>query len=360
MKIKQVKKLEETYLQCDITTLYENFYVFVNNAGLLLHNSPAIVFGRDSDGQFVLTDKSGFGAKGYDGKAKSADDLENMFKSRPGYQKNPEGYGEFIGNMVDIFDEYERAVPKDFVGFFKGDLLYFNTPGVEGDYYVFTPNVVTYSVRVDSNLGQRIGKSKTGVVIHRYIDPDSGTEGPINIDVNGTFQGEEVLVFPPVTVQQGATINDEEINQMKATVAKFAPAIDKLLDKSRLTQLKISDFATILYTYTNKKVDGDLSNLGDDFEQWLMSSNLSDPKKKRIFEWIKENEQGFRAVWQVVKGIQQVKNDVINQFDSHNADVVASINGQTGGEGYVMTHPSGDIKLVNRSGFTAANRAKER
>ena len=31
--------------------------------------SPAIIFGRDEiSGEFVLTDKSGFGAKGYDGK----------------------------------------------------------------------------------------------------------------------------------------------------------------------------------------------------------------------------------------------------------------------------------------------------
>ncbi len=30
--------------------------------------SPAVIFGRDADGKFVFTDKSGFSAKGYDGK----------------------------------------------------------------------------------------------------------------------------------------------------------------------------------------------------------------------------------------------------------------------------------------------------
>jgi hypothetical protein len=330
------------------------------NVTIKWDGSPAIIFGRDENGQFVLTDKSGFGAKGYDGKAKSADDLEAMLKNRPGYAKNPEGYGPFVANMKDIFDEYEKAVPKDFIGFFKGDLLYFNTPPLENDHYVFTPNVVTYSVNANSDLGQRVGKSKTGVVIHRYIDPVSGAEQPVDAKSIDQFQGEEVLVVPPVTVQQPAQIEDENINFLKAEVSKNAAAIDALLDTNKLTELKIKDFSNILYTYTNKKVDGDLSTLGQDFEQWIASSNLSEAKKKRVGEWIGANKAGFQALWTIVRGIQDIKNNIISQFDSHDADVVATINGSTGGEGYVMTHPEGDIKLVNRAGFTAANRAKVR
>ena len=33
---------------------------------------------------------------------------------------------------------------------------------------------------------------------------------------------------------------------------------------------------------------------------------------------------------------------------------------ETGGEGYVLAHPTGDIKFVNRAGFSAANRAVQR
>ena len=40
--------------------------------------------------------------------------------------------------------------------------------------------------------------------------------------------------------------------------------------------------------------------------------------------------------------------------------VKAKTAGEEGGEGYVLAHPGGDIKLVNRAGFTAANRAVER
>ena len=44
--------------------------------------SPAIIFGRNEQGEFILTDKSGFDAKGYDGKSTSAKDLEKMLLNR--------------------------------------------------------------------------------------------------------------------------------------------------------------------------------------------------------------------------------------------------------------------------------------
>ena len=326
--------------------------------------SPAIIFGRDENGEFLLTDKSGFTAKGYNGKAKSADDLEAMLMNRKG-ASNPDeakraNYLEFVGNMKDIFDEYEKAVPKDLIGFFKGDLLYYNTPPLQQGNYVFTPNIVTYEVAQDSDLGQQIGRSKTGVVIHRYMDPVSGTETAVDPSVIGQFQGTEVLVVPPVTAQQPAQIDDENINSLKAVVAQNAQAIDALLDKNSLTELKMSDFSKILYTYVNQ--NGTNTNLGGNFEQWVAASNLSDAKKKRIVEWTRQNAQGFDALWQVVRGIQEVKNNIINQFDSHDVPVKSYINGQPGGEGYVLDHPEGSIKLVNRGegGFTQANRAVQR
>jgi hypothetical protein len=326
--------------------------------------SPAIIFGRDENGQFLLTDKSGFTATGYDGKSKSAKDLETMLMNRKG-ARNPDevkrdSYLQFVGNMKDIFDEYEKAVPTDLIGFFKGDLLYYNTPPAQEGNYVFTPNIVTYEVPQDSDLGQKIGKSKTGVVIHRYMDPVSGSETAVDPAVIGRFRGQEVLVVPPVTVQQPAQIEDENINNLKAVVAQNATAIDTLLDVGKLTELKMKDFPKVLYTYVNQ--NGTNKNLGANFEQWVASSNFSDAKKRRIIEWIRENSTGFNAIWQIVTGIQQIKNDIISQFDSQGSNVKAHINGNAGGEGYVLDHPDGSIKLVNRGegGFTQANRSVQR
>ena len=320
--------------------------------------SPAIIFGRDENGEFILTDKSGFGAKGYDGKSKSGEELEQMFLNRSGgkNRENP-GYVAFAGNMRSIFDLYERATPKDFRGFLKGDLLYYNTPPVKDNNYVFKPNLVEYAVDVDSDLGKRIGQSKSGVVVHRFVD-ENGNESAVPQGID--FQGNDVLIFPSVTVERAPEIDDEDINQLKAVVSKNAGDIDRLLDKAALTELKISDFAQVLYTYTNSKVDTGMENLGADFFDWMANSKLSANKQKNIAAHIQNNQAGFDAIWQVVSGIMQIKDKVIAQFDAHDATVKSSINGQGGGEGYVLAHPQGDIKLVPRETFTKANRAVQR
>ena len=321
--------------------------------------SPAIIFGRNPKGKFILTDKSGFGAKGYDGKPQKADDLEKMLLGRGKAGEKPASFKAFASNMKDIFDEYEKAVPKKHKGYFKGDLLYFNTPAQDKDgAFVFKPNTVRYTVQRDSDLGKRIARSKTGVVIHRTVDED-GTEGALkNVDV---FQGNEVLVLPPVTAQEPPVIDMNGINELSGIIKKNGDAIDKLLDQNTLRNMKVTDFANILYTYTNSCVDRNcLATIGKDFVQWLDNSKVSKIKQGKIIEYTKQNMQGIKALWQTVSGIMRVKDDIVQQLDQQPADVKADIGGQPGGEGYVLSHPGGDMKLVNRSTFAKANRAQQR
>jgi len=334
--------------------------------------SPAIIFGRGEDGTFVLTDKSGWVAKGYDGKSKSAKELQKMLMNRPG-ANNPDpakrdNYRNFAANMADIYDEYEKAVPRDFTGFFKGDLLYYNTPELEDNYYVFTPNIVTYKIKKDSEIGSRVGRSKTGVVIHRMID-EQGDESPITINVNDVFIGNEVLVFPPVTVQQPPDIDNSKATKLKQTISKNATVLDAMLDMNTLVEKKMKYFPDVLYSYTNSKVDTGLANLGKDFLQWLKMSKNPPAKQAKIVDHIQQNQQGFNALWDIMRGIMEFKDDIINQLNNQDTDVKASIgpHGPTspdthgeGGEGYVLAHPKGDIKLVSREYFTKANRSVER
>jgi len=313
------------------------------------------------------TDKSGFTAKGYDGKAKSAKDLEKMLMNRPGASnpdpKKAEDYKNFAAKMKDAYNAFDRATPKDYRGFFKGDMLYFNTPVAEGGDYVFNPNIVEYRVRQDSELGKKIGESTAGIVIHREVSSD-GTEGPLqNGDV---LQGNEVLVIPPVTVSDAPKIDDTSVNELKATISKDAAAMDSLLDINTLTQMKMKALPEVFYAYMNSKVDSGLENLGGDFLDWVKArKQLSETAKKKIAEYIANNQQGFKALWEVVAKIQQVKDDVINQLDKQpGAPVKQSMSSKDdsaeGGEGYVLAHPEGDIKLVPRQTFSKYNRAVER
>ena len=324
--------------------------------------SPAVIFGRDEAGNFILTDKSGFTAKGYDGRSKSAEELEAMLKARKG-ASNPDpvkrnNYLQFVGNMTDIFPLYERAVPQDYRGFFKGDMLYFTTPELQDGQYVFKPQLVQYSVDANSELGKKIGASKTGVVIHRQVDPD-GTEQPLrDPDI---FQGTDVLVVPPVTAEKPVKVDTRGIDLLKRTVSKYGAQIDDLLNPAELASRQLKNLPDILYSYCNSKVDTDFSNLGADFMQWLETSKLTQRKRDNLTAYLQEHQAGFQAVWVMYNAIVKIKDDIVNKFDSQGMAVKQSIPGHgEGGEGYVLAHPEGDIKLVPREFFSKANRAVQR
>ena len=335
----------------------------LKNVTIKWDGSPAVIFGRNEDGEFTLTDKSGFQAKGYDGRPKSAKDLQSMFinrKQSKGKEVDDKDKA-FASNMGSIFDTFEKAVPKDVNGYFKGDLLYYNTPPVKDKNFVFKPNPggVEYAVDVDSDLGKRIAKSKTAVVIHRMVAPD-GSESPLK-DI-GMFQGTDLLVVPPTSVEAPPEVPNDELDRLAQIIKKDSADLDSLLDKNKLRAMQLTNFADVLYNYVNQSVDrGTLNSLGKDFMKWLMNHpKISERKKQKIADYIKQNMNAFTSLWEVVQGIMNVKNNIISQLDSQGSSVKATTAGKPGGEGYVLAHPGGDMKLVNRAGFTAANRAVQR
>ena len=114
------------------------------------------------------------------------------------------------------------------------------------------------------------------------------------------FQGNSLLVLPPVTVQQPPQVDMSGINKITAIVNKNAAGIDNLLDKNKLKSMQLTNFSDILYNYVNVKTDTGLDNLGKDFMQWLQNSAVSNNKKAKITEYIKTNIQAFTALWNIV------------------------------------------------------------
>lgn len=324
--------------------------------------SPAVIFGRDENGEFIFTDKGGFGKVGGKGRAKSPDELKAELLGRSGGKnKDDPKRIAFANNMAEVFTVFEKAVPRNFQGFFKGDLLYYRTPKVIENNFVFKPNPggVEYAVDVSSDLGKRIARSKTAVVIHRMVDID-GSESPLK-DI-GMFEGNDLLVVPPMSVETPPEVPNAEVERLAKIIKNDSADLDNLLDKGKLQSMKLSNFSDILYNYVNQSVDrGTLDSLGRDFMSWLMNhEKISGVKKEKIAQYIKQNMKAFQSLWEVVSGIMKVKNNIISQLDSQASSVKATTAGKPGGEGYVLAHPGGDMKLVNRAGFTAANRAVQR
>ena len=312
-----------------------------------------VIFGRDPNGEFIFTDKAGFVAKGYDGRVTNADDLGAMIQNRAKDVSKAEDYKIFADKMKSVFPVVQTATPEDLEGYYKADILYFSQPQLQNNVYKFKPNVVTYSVKADSVLGKKIARSEVGIVIHSKIN-EQGVAQSMPEDLG--FRGSKLLVVPPVTVSEPVTVDDAALDQVKALLSQHSQDIDSVLDRNKLSVMKVSDFAQILYTYVNNKVLKGESDLGRDFVKWLtMTSAVSRNKQGKIVDYVKQEVKGFNALWKVFVGIQMAKDAVIRQLDSQQSDVTASMNDQPGGEGYVVQTAKGPIKLVNRAGFSKQN-----
>jgi len=316
--------------------------------------SPAVIFGRNENGEFVLTDKSGFGAKGYDGKVTSKEEMSSMFLRR-GKEAPDANRKAFVKKMANIWDIYEAATPENFRGYVHGDLLYFTKPGVEDNHFVFTPNIVTYRVKAKSEIGKQISNSQSGVVLHAKIELDGSKS---KVDASELNSG-NLLIMPPVTLTKGPKVQADNLDKVASIAKQSSQKIDMLLDDEFLKSNKLSSFKTALYTYVNNMTKArKLDNLVGDWSSWLASAKMSEPMKERMQNHVSNNTDGMKALFTVIMGIMSVKNDIIAQLDASEADVEAYTDGQRGGEGYVIGQ--GDSKLVNRSGFSAANMTKER
>ena len=318
--------------------------------------SPAVVFGRNPNGEFIFTDKSGFVAKGYDGRATNPADLKSAIAGRGKDPAKRKAQAQYASKMASVFDTLQQAVPENFQGYFVGDMLYFQTPKKSGNKFMFKPNVVEYAVNVNSDIGQQIANSKVGVVIHHTMTEDGKILPIKDLDM---VQG-SVLAIPPTTLNKKDPIQVKGLDQLKSLVNNSGAEIDKLLNKNKIAEMKLTDLPNILYTYTNSKVDTGLNKLGEDFLRWLAASAVSQPKRIKIKEYVTANMKAFSKLWILVGGIMKVKDSIINQLDQAQGDITATINGKPGGEGYVLGSPEGNIKLVKRSGFTKANRAINR
>ena len=305
---------------------------------------PAIVFGRDDSGQFILTDKGGFVATGYNGMATSAKDMARVFSNRKG------DYTDLIGVYQKLFPLLQRAVPQHFKGFVQADLLYSATPPVQDNSYVFTPNQVTYRVSADTDLGKQIGNSDVGIAVHTEIDKPGGTVRPVTTRVLDKVPG--ILALDSTMKDTGSAIELDKglVIKIQDAYNEYAPAIDAFLSPQELTRRKITSTPKLMKQYINFKVrQGGFTNMIKDFGPWVTQKIPT--QAPRIIEWMSENQGAVSALFSTFVNIALLKDKLIKDLDNQDQDIKADIKGVSGHEGYV-----GDgIKLVDRDKFSRVN-----
>ena len=311
---------------------------------------PAIIFGRNPRGEFVLTDKGGFLKSGGAGLATSPKQMADVLAQRRGG-----GREELAQLYADLWPVLERATPKNMKGYLQADLLFHpQKPYAEQDgKLVFEPNTVKYSVDANSATGKRIADSKFGIVIHsRVAEPGADVEpvsGATVSDVPDLFVADQNIKDSTAGIQ----LDEKNISQLKQLKSKYGSQIDALFNPQELRNRRISNFPKLFKQYINTKVRaGNYNTRIQGFVDWV--SEKVPKQAPRMIEWMKENSQGTAALVNTFLLLSAVKNDMIRQLDKNAHEIEASIDNEPGHEGYVGQ----DLKFVDRMRFSQANFAK--
>jgi hypothetical protein len=315
---------------------------------------PAVVFGRKpATGEFVLTDGSGFEAKGYDGLATSPKMMAQIQSTRPGDRAG------ITQLYADLWPQLEAAVPTNFRGYVKGDLLYYpeNPWTEEAGNLVFKPNTVQYRIPLKSALGQRIANSTTGLAVHTMYADQGEPKQPLSRVAFNDVPG--LLLIEPIYGKNVAGTEPEQtkrqanlIAQIKQLRKQKGAAIDTLFNPAELRAMQITDLAKLCVDYINSRIrtGGNFDNLLGGFGEYLQAT-VTPRKFANIVEYLKSpssNTEGMAAAFTLFILLHELKLDILRNLDIKDP----------GHEGWVMATPAGYAKAVNRFDFTARNRAQ--
>ena len=304
---------------------------------------PAVIFGRKpATGEFVLTDGSGFDAKTYDGLFTSPSMLAQAMQQRSGDRT------ELVNLYRKLWPLLDAALPANFRGYVKGDLLYTQTPSEQAGNLVFTPNTVEYRIPAKSALGQRIAASEVGVAMHSMYADQGDARQPLSRVRFNDVPG--LLLIEPI-YGQTLILDPKLVKEIRSIVRSKGQAIDTLFNPAELRAAQITDLAKLCIDYINYRIGtGNFDNLLGGFGQWLQTK-VTPRKFANIIEYLKSpssNTEGMAAAFTLFILLHELKMDVLQQLDRQSP----------GNEGWVMATPSGYAKAVNRFDFTVRNRAR--
>jgi hypothetical protein len=317
--------------------------------------NPQIYWGRErAGGPLILAGHNGW-SKG--AVTDSPEAVQDFIANKSGSPKTPEekaARDDFARQFSSLYTYFDRATPKDFVGFVYADGLFLQRPQLQDGVYTFCPNPKSqtcYHVRADSELGRQIENADIMVVGHAFFPefgmPDNAQE-PMQ-DFSAFDGTSELIVLGPVYNQKQVSVDSSAINLVEDFVRRNGKQIDAFLEPVQ----GLSDLKNIIYTYVNQTAKARrLDQLsGEDFGNWLKTSKVSANKQAKIVELDQQYNGALNSIFQLVIMIQQMKDRVIDQLEGEQGDIW-----DTNGEGRVryadVDKQFGNVKLVPRKRWT--------
>lgn len=319
--------------------------------------NPQIYWGRETKGgPLILAGHNGW-SRG--AKTDNPEAVADFIANKSGQPKTPEeqeARQQFAKQFSNLYPLFDKATPKDFVGFVYADGLFLSRPELDQEgVFTFCPNPrsqTCYHVKGDSDLGRRISQAQVMVVGHAYFPEfgmDDSEQKPID-DFSQFNSTQELIVQGPVYNTSPVIIDDSEIGKVEAYLQSHASEIDSFLEGTA----GLGDLKNILYTYVNqtakaKQLDGLDHN---HFFNWLTNSKVSPNKQAKIKDLSVKHKNALPAIFSLVKQVMNLKDSVIDQIESGAKGDIWDTNG----EGRVRYAPAGkkfgNVKLVPRKRWT--------
>lgn len=265
---------------------------------------------------------------------------------------------QFADKFSSLAPLFAAATPRELEGnatyYVYADALFLTPPELKDGVYTFCPNPKSktcYHVRADSELGQRIAQAEVMVVGHAYFtahgQPDS-TQIPIK-DFSQFNTNPKLIVLGPIYNVAPVQVDNTKIDQVENHIKQHSRQVDTFL----VGGAGIADLKNIIYTYVNQTAKAkQLDSLSAaHFFQWA-AVKVSTSKQEKIKQLNDANNNALDEIFKIVKAVQILKDDVIDQIESGpKADIW-----DTNGEGRVIyagpNKQFGNVKLVPRKRWT--------
>ena len=340
--------------------------------------APAVFCGTDPvDGKFFVGTKAVFG-KTENKAAKSSSDIDNWYPN------------EGLNKKLKIALAYLKQLKIQ--GVLQGDMMFtaddIETTTINGeDVYTFTPNTITYSVPVNSDIGKKIKTAKIGVVFHTTYTGETlaDMKAEFGASVSNLAQISSVWYDDAYYKDVGgkATLTSKEnevvkngLHQAHITLKKAQPeTFNKFLEDPALaTWLKPFinkritsgqsvgepiQFVKEFIEYFKEKMEGEITKLKTGAEGPAAQKRLE--KILTTEKFVEDNLNTILIVMAVYKQVIQLKLKLLKKLERIEQSVGTFLKTE---DGYKVTNPEGfvafgmeggAVKLNDRLEFNKAN-----
>lgn len=311
------------------------------NIELKWDGSPVVYWGKQ-DGMFMMIPKNAWDYIKR-GKTELANGTSVIPRSAEEVQKFLMGTGkadpdklaqrrQYAKQLSSLWPYFEQASPED--GFIEGGLLFY--PGTKPDgspakpilnpqtqEYEFTPNITTFHIGKNSDLGRRIRSAKVMVAATGYY-PELGSSDEGRLPNAEEFSTPDTIVQGTTYAEQTPEFIDNNLDSIQNFIKENANLINNFL----APKPGLSKPGDILYKFYNQNLR--IVGVKQKFIEWV-GRNVSAKQAETILK----DRAGLDAVLTAVELLTKAKMEMIQNLSTATHSGIR----QTRPEGYVSAHP---------------------